>query len=104
VLIDKYLDNAIETEVDAVYDGEDLFIGAIMEHIEPAGVHSGDANIVLPSIRLSKKEKQTIEDYTKKIANALKTIGLINIQYAVKDGIVYMLEANPGLASKFNLS
>jgi carbamoyl-phosphate synthase large subunit len=95
VLIDKYLDNALEVEVDAVGDGEDVFIGAIMEHIEPAGVHSGDANIVLPPIRLSNEIKNTIEDYTKKIALALSTIGLINIQFALKDGICYILEANP---------
>ncbi|MBU1166777.1 carbamoyl-phosphate synthase large subunit, partial [Candidatus Micrarchaeota archaeon] len=95
VLIDKYLDNAIETEVDAVSDGGTLFIGAIMEHIEPAGIHSGDANIVLPSIRLSDKEKQTITEYSEKIAKSLGNIGLINIQYAVREGTVYMLEANP---------
>jgi carbamoyl-phosphate synthase large subunit len=95
VLIDRYLDNAIEVEVDAVCDGSEVFIGAIMEHIEPAGVHSGDANIVLPPVRLSGDEKRTIEGYTKKIAIALNTVGLINIQYAVKDGVVYILEANP---------
>jgi len=95
VLIDKYLDNAIEAEVDAVSDGEELFIGAIMEHVEPAGVHSGDANIVLPSLRLSEAEKQTISDYSRKIAKALGTVGLLNIQYAVRDGVVYILEANP---------
>ncbi len=95
VLIDRYLDNAIEAEVDAVSDGEQLFIGAIMEHVEPAGVHSGDANIVLPSVRLSDDEKQTVSDYTRRIAGALGTIGLLNIQYAVKDGVVYILEANP---------
>jgi len=95
VLIDKYLDNAIEAEVDAVCDGKSLFIGAMMEHIEPAGVHSGDANIVLPPVRMSEKEKKAIEEYSKKIALALNTIGLINIQYAIRDGIVYILEANP---------
>ncbi len=95
VLIDKYLDNAIEAEVDAVSDGEKLFIGAIMEHVEPAGVHSGDANIVLPAVRLSDAEKQTISAYSKKISKALATVGLLNIQYAVKDGVVYILEANP---------
>ncbi len=95
VLIDKYLDNAIEAEVDAVCDGTNLFIGAIMEHIEPAGVHSGDANIVLPPVRLEDSEKNTIEMYTEKISKALHTIGIINIQYAVKDGVVYILEANP---------
>lgn len=95
VLIDKYLDNAIECEVDAVSDGESLFIGGIMEHIEPAGIHSGDANIVLPSVRLGAQEKATIAYHTKRISDALHIVGLVNIQYAVKDGTVYILEANP---------
>jgi len=95
VLIDKYIDNAIEAEVDAVCDGTDLFIGALMEHIEPAGVHSGDANIVLPPVRMTEADKRTITSYTEKIAKSLGTIGLINIQYAVKGGTVYILEANP---------
>ncbi len=95
VLIDKYLDNAIEAEVDAIGDGNDLFIGAVMEHIEPAGVHSGDANIVLPPLRMSEDARKTIVDYSGRIAKSLTTIGLINIQYAVKDGKVYILEANP---------
>jgi carbamoyl-phosphate synthase large subunit len=95
VLIDKYIDNAIECEVDAVSDGENVFIGAIMEHIEPAGVHSGDANIVLPSIRLTEDEKNTITVYTNKLSKELGIIGLVNIQYVVKAGVVYILEANP---------
>ncbi len=95
VLIDKYLDNAIECEVDAVCDSEELFIGAVMEHIEFAGVHSGDANIVLPAVYLSPKSQATIIEYTKKIARALNANGLLNLQYAVKDEIVYVLEANP---------
>ncbi|HSB46675.1 MAG TPA: carbamoyl-phosphate synthase large subunit [Candidatus Bilamarchaeum sp.] len=95
VLIDKYIDNAIECEVDAVSDGKEVFIGGLMEHIEPAGVHSGDANIVLPSIRLSEKEKKTIVDYTKAISNALGVVGFVNIQFVVKAGVVYILEANP---------
>ena len=95
VLIDKYLEEAIECEVDALCDGEEIFIGAIMEHIEYAGVHSGDANIVIPTIHLKEKEIETIKNYTEKIALALKTIGLINIQFAVKEGVVYILEANP---------
>jgi carbamoyl-phosphate synthase large subunit len=95
VLLDKYIDNAIECEVDAVSDGKEIFIGGLMEHIEPAGVHSGDANIVLPSIRLSEKEKKTIIEYTEKISKALKVVGFVNIQYVVKEGIVYILEANP---------
>jgi len=95
VLIDKYLDNAIECEVDAVCDGKNVFIGGIMEHIEFAGVHSGDANIVIPSVNLYQKVQKTIEEHTEKIANALGTIGLINIQYAVRNDVVYVLEANP---------
>jgi carbamoyl-phosphate synthase large subunit len=81
--------------VDAVSDGKTLFIGGLMEHIEPAGVHSGDANIVLPSIRLTDKEKKTLIDYSEKIAKALGIIGLVNIQFVVRGGIVYILEANP---------
>lgn len=95
ILIDKFLEDAIEVEVDAICDGEDVFIPAIMEHIEEAGVHSGDAACVIPPISLSKEIMETIEDYTKRIALALKVVGLINVQYAVKDGIVYVLEANP---------
>ncbi|MEW6722116.1 MAG: ATP-grasp domain-containing protein, partial [Candidatus Micrarchaeota archaeon] len=95
VLIDKYIDNAIECEVDAVSDGKEVFIGGLMEHIEHAGVHSGDANIVLPSIRLSDAEKKTIVSYTEKICGALGVIGLVNIQFVVKEGTVYILEANP---------
>jgi carbamoyl-phosphate synthase large subunit len=95
VLIDKYLDNAIECEVDAVSDGKNVFIGGIMEHIEPAGVHSGDANIVLPSMRLSAKELATIREHTEKLCRALGIIGLVNIQYVAKGGDIYVLEANP---------
>jgi len=95
ILIDKFLEDAIEVEVDAICDGEEVFIPAIMEHIEEAGVHSGDAACVIPPISLSKEIMETIEEYTKKIALALKVVGLINVQYAVKDGIVYVLEANP---------
>ncbi|MFZ5500665.1 MAG: carbamoyl-phosphate synthase large subunit, partial [Candidatus Micrarchaeota archaeon] len=95
VLIDKYLDNAIECEVDAVCDGEKVFIGGLMEHIEPAGVHSGDANIVLPTIRLNDVDKKTLVEYTEKIARSLNIIGLVNIQFVVKNDTVYILEANP---------
>ncbi len=95
VLIDKYIDNAIECEVDAVCDGERVFIGGLMEHIEPAGVHSGDANIVLPSIRLSEKEKKTITEYTESLCRSLGIVGFVNIQFVVKGGVVFILEANP---------
>ncbi|MBU0527071.1 carbamoyl-phosphate synthase large subunit [Candidatus Micrarchaeota archaeon] len=95
ILIDKYLDNAIECEVDAISDGKNVFIGGIMEHIEPAGIHSGDANIALPSMRLSDNEKQIITDYTEKIAHGLSIVGLVNIQFVAKEGVIYILEANP---------
>ncbi len=95
VLIDRYLDNAIECEVDAVSDGERVFIGGIMEHIEPAGVHSGDANIVLPSIRLSDSDKGTIVRHTESLCRSLGIVGFVNIQFVVKGDDVYILEANP---------
>ncbi|MEM3356311.1 MAG: carbamoyl-phosphate synthase large subunit, partial [Candidatus Bathyarchaeia archaeon] len=95
VLIDKFLEDAIEVEVDAVCDGEEVFIGGIMEHIEEAGVHSGDSACVLPPISLSQGIIDKIVEYTRRMALALKVVGLINIQYAVKNGTVYVLEANP---------
>ena len=95
VLIDKFLEDATEVEVDALCDGEEVLIGGIMEHIEEAGIHSGDSACVLPPISLSKEIIDTIIDYTKRIALELRVVGLINIQYAVKDNVVYMLEANP---------
>ena len=95
ILIDKFLEDAIEAEVDALCDGEEVVIGGILEHIEEAGVHSGDSACVIPPISLPKEVIETIIDYTRKIALALKVVGLINIQFAVKDGKVYVLEANP---------
>lgn len=95
VLIDKYLDNAIELDVDALCDGKEAFVAAIMEHIEEAGVHSGDSACVIPPQNLSAEVKEKVIEYTKSLALALHTIGLINIQYAVREGIVYILEANP---------
>jgi len=95
VLLDRYLDNAIECEVDAVSDGKDIFMGGVMEHIEPAGIHSGDANITLPPVRLGAREIETIAYHTRRICDALHIVGLVNIQYAVKGGTVYILEANP---------
>ncbi len=95
ILIDKFLEDAIEAEVDALCDGEEVVIGGIMEHIEEAGVHSGDSACVLPPISLSKEVIDKIIEYTRKIALALKVVGLINIQFAIKDGVVYVLEANP---------
>ncbi|MBS7629341.1 ATP-grasp domain-containing protein, partial [Candidatus Bathyarchaeota archaeon] len=95
ILIDKFIEDALEVEVDALCDGEDVLIGGIMEHIEEAGVHSGDSACVLPPMSLGEKVIETVKDYTKKIALALGVVGLINIQYAVKDDVVYVLEANP---------
>jgi carbamoyl-phosphate synthase large subunit len=95
VLIDSYLQNAIELDVDAVCDGEEVLIGGIMEHIEQAGIHSGDSACVIPTQSLSPAVLDTIRDYTKKIALGLGVVGLVNLQLAVKDDIVYVLEANP---------
>ncbi len=95
ILIDKFLENALEVEADAVSDGTDAFIPAIMEHIELAGVHSGDSACVLPPVSIEEKHRRTIEEYTKKIATELKVLGLINIQYAIAGDTVYILEANP---------
>ena len=94
-LIDKYLDKAIEVDVDSVYDGKQLHIAGIMQHIEPAGVHSGDSTAVLPPYSLSKLIIETIEEYQEKIAKELGIIGFLNVQYAVKGEDVYVLEANP---------
>ncbi len=95
VLVDHFLENAIEAEADAICDGENVHIIGIMEHIEPAGIHSGDSHSVLPPFDLSDNVIQQIEAHTKKIAIALKTVGLINIQFAIKNEIVYIIEANP---------
>jgi len=95
LLLDRYLDGAIEAEADAICDGENVLIIGIMEHIEPCGVHSGDSNATLPPFNLGKLVMQQIIDHTNKIALALKTVGLINIQFAIKDEIVYIIEANP---------
>lgn len=95
VLVDKFLEDAIETEIDAVCDGETVYIGGVMEHIEQAGVHSGDAACVLPPFSLSKEIIETMIDYTCKLAKELDVVGLINIQFAVKNGTVYVLEVNP---------
>lgn len=95
VLIDKFLEQATEVDVDAIFDGEEIFIGAVMEHIEEAGIHSGDSACVIPPFALNKKIIGKINEYTFKIAKMLKVIGLINIQYAVKNSTVYVIEANP---------
>jgi len=95
LLLDNYLDGAIECEADAICDGENVYIIGIMEHIEPCGIHSGDSNATLPVFNLGEFILQQIKDHTNKIALALNTVGLINIQYAVKDDKVYVIEANP---------
>jgi len=95
LLLDHYLDGAIEAEADAICDGENVYIIGIMEHIEPCGVHSGDSNATLPPFNLGEFVMQQIKDHTKKIALALETKGLINIQFAIKDDTVYIIEANP---------
>ncbi len=95
ILLDHFLERAIEAEADAICDGEDVYIIGIMEHIEPAGIHSGDSYAVLPPFDLSPSVIKQIEAHTKTIALALKTVGLINIQFAVKDEVVYVIEANP---------
>jgi carbamoyl-phosphate synthase large subunit len=95
LLLDHYLDGAIEAEADAICDGEDVYIIGIMEHIEPCGIHSGDSNATLPVFNLGEFTVKQIKDHTKKIALALNTIGLINIQFAIKDDKVFIIEANP---------
>lgn len=95
ILIDKFLDNAIEAEADAISDGKNVFVPSVMEHIEYAGIHSGDSACVIPTISISDEHIATINEYTKKIAQKLNVIGLMNIQYAIADGRVYVLEANP---------
>lgn len=95
ILIDHFLDRCQEAEIDAIFDGEDFHVMGVMEHIEPAGIHSGDSNAVLPAFNLTPLVVTTMEHYAEKIARALKIKGLINIQFAIKDSKVYVIEANP---------
>ena len=95
VLVDRFLDSAIEIDVDALFDGQELFLGGVMEHIEEAGIHSGDSACVLPSMSLDAKAIATIKEATTKIARAVGVIGLINIQFAMSDSQLFVLEANP---------
>lgn len=95
ILVDHFLDRCQEAEIDAICDGEKFHVMGIMEHIEPAGIHSGDSNAVLPAFNLTPLEIQDMVDYAKEIALELKVIGLINIQFAIKEGMVYVIEANP---------
>ncbi len=95
ILVDHFLDRCQEAEIDAIFDGEDFHVMGVMEHIEPAGIHSGDSNAVLPAFNLTPLVVHTMEEYAEKIARELKIKGLINIQFAIKDGKVYVIEANP---------
>lgn len=95
ILIDHFLDRCQEAEIDAIFDGENFHVMGVMEHIEPAGIHSGDSNAVLPAFNLSQLIVTTMEYYSEKIARALNIKGLINIQFAIKDGQVFVIEANP---------
>jgi carbamoyl-phosphate synthase large subunit len=95
ILLDHFLEKAIEAEADAICDGEEVYIIGIMEHIEPAGIHSGDSNAVLPPFDLSDHVIKQMEDITRKIALAMNVKGLINIQFAIKEEKVYVIEANP---------
>jgi len=95
ILIDRFLHNALECEADAISDGKDAFVPAVMEHIELAGIHSGDSACILPSRQISAENLKTIKEYTRKIAVEMNVVGLMNMQYAIEDGKVYVLEANP---------
>lgn len=95
ILIDRFLENAIEAEADAICDGRDAFVPAVMEHIEMAGVHSGDSACVIPPINIAQEHIDTIEEYTRRIAVEMGVVGLMNIQYAIADNKVYIIEANP---------
>ncbi|MGZ8932449.1 MAG: carbamoyl-phosphate synthase large subunit, partial [Halobacteriota archaeon] len=95
VLIDKFLQHAVEIDIDAVSDGDQVLVPAIMEHIEEAGIHSGDSAVVIPAQSIDDMTQEIIKDYVTKIAKALNVVGLINLQMAIKDGTVYVLEANP---------
>ena len=95
LLIDRFLHNALECEADALSDGEHVYIPSVMEHVELAGVHSGDSACIIPPVTITKENLATIKDYTRKIAEALHVCGLMNMQYAIEDGKVFVLEANP---------
>jgi len=95
LLLDKFLEDAIESEADALSDGVDAFVPAVMQHIEYAGIHSGDSACVIPPVVINKEHKKTIYDYTRRLAMELKVVGLLNIQYAIYEDVVYILEANP---------
>ncbi|MFB3817158.1 MAG: carbamoyl-phosphate synthase large subunit [Candidatus Methylomirabilales bacterium] len=95
ILLDTFLENAIEAEADAIADGEDILVPAVMEHVEQAGIHSGDSACVIPPVSIPHRHVETIRDYTQRIARELKVVGLMNMQYAIARDVVYVLEANP---------
>ncbi len=95
VLIDRFLEDAFEFDVDAISDGEDVYIGGVMQHIEEAGIHSGDSSCVLPPYQVTAQQLHTLMTYTRRLALALNVVGLVNVQYAMQDGVVYVLEVNP---------
>ncbi len=95
ILIDRFLNHALECEADAISDGEHAFVPAVMEHVELAGVHSGDSACIIPSVHISEENIATIKEYTRKIAEEMHVRGLMNMQYAIENGTVYVLEANP---------
>ena len=95
ILIDRFLNNALECEADAISDGTHAFVPAVMEHIELAGVHSGDSACIIPSVHITEENVKTIKEYTRKIAEEMHVKGLMNMQYAIENGKVYVLEANP---------
>jgi carbamoyl-phosphate synthase large subunit len=95
LLIDMFLEDAIEAEADAISDGKEVFVPAVMQHIEYAGIHSGDSACVIPPVIITEEQQETIRDYTRRIATELNVVGLMNIQYAIYDDVVYILEANP---------
>ena len=95
ILVDRFLENATEVDVDALADGERVVVAGIMEHIEEAGIHSGDSSCVLPSVQLSENVRQELKKYTVELARALQVVGLMNAQYAIQNGKVYVLEVNP---------
>ncbi|MBZ5545127.1 MAG: ATP-grasp domain-containing protein [Acidobacteriia bacterium] len=95
ILVDRFLENATEVDVDALADGEDVVVAGIMEHIEEAGIHSGDSSCVLPAVQIPEAQRQTLREFTVKLARELNVVGLMNVQYAIQNGKVYVLEVNP---------
>ncbi len=95
ILVDRFLENALEVDVDALADGEDVVIAGIMQHIEEAGIHSGDSSCVLPAVEIPEIQRGTLREYTVRLARALRVVGLMNVQYAIQNGKVYVLEVNP---------